>query len=201
MFQFPRLPPARLCVRREVPELRSGGLPRSETCGSKRVCRSPQIIAACRVLRSLPMPRHPPCARNIFASFALSPALRRGRQFEIKKVFRVSISMFIAIVICEPPAIIRKIDCLENESEGFSLMILTSVNAMQLSRCPAGRKTARRPGRAPGTGDCENEGWGIQALRTLFSPNEANPCPLPGRGSDALPRVGPEGPDFSLERR
>jgi hypothetical protein len=94
----------------------------------------------------------------------LSPALRRGRQFEIKKVFRVSISMFIAIVICEPPAIIRKIDCLENESEGFSLMILTSVNAMQLSRCPAGRKTARRPGRAPGTGDCETRDGAFKLL-------------------------------------
>jgi hypothetical protein len=96
--------------------------------------------------------------------------LRRGRQFEIKKVFRVSISMFIAIVICEPPAIIRKIDCLENESEGFSLMILTSVNAMQLSRCPAGRLGRSPSGEGPGDRRLRNEGWGIQALGTLYSP-------------------------------
>ena len=35
----------------------------SETPGSKRVCRSPGLIAACRVLRRLMMPRHPSCAR------------------------------------------------------------------------------------------------------------------------------------------
>ena len=33
--------------------------------GSKDVCSSPGIIAACRVLHRLPVPRHPPCARGI----------------------------------------------------------------------------------------------------------------------------------------
>ena len=37
----------------------------SETPGSKDVCSSPGIIAACRVLHRLPVPRHPPCARGI----------------------------------------------------------------------------------------------------------------------------------------
>ena len=40
-----------------------GGLPHSETPGSGRVCRSPGIIAAYRVLHRLVMPRHPSCAR------------------------------------------------------------------------------------------------------------------------------------------
>ena len=195
MFQFPRLPPARLCVRREVPELRSGGLPRSETCGSKRVCRSPQIIAACRVLRSLPMPRHPPCARNIFASFALSPARGRGRQFEIKKVFRVSISMFIAIVICEPPAIIRKIDCLENESEGFSLMILTSVNAMQLSRCPAGRLGRAPSGEGPGDRRLRKRGMGHSSSSYTVLPMRGEPKSTSGARELSLDRAsGRKGP-------
>ena len=43
--------------------MKGGGLPHSEICGSSRVCRSPQLIAAYRVLRRLAMPRHPPCAR------------------------------------------------------------------------------------------------------------------------------------------
>ena len=34
----------------------------SEISGSRRVCRSPELIAACRVLRRLTMPRHPSCA-------------------------------------------------------------------------------------------------------------------------------------------
>jgi len=38
------------------------GLPHSEICGSIRLCRSPQLIAAWHVLLRLPEPRHPPCA-------------------------------------------------------------------------------------------------------------------------------------------
>ena len=36
--------------------------PHSEICGSKLICSSPQLIAACHVLLRLPVPRHPPCA-------------------------------------------------------------------------------------------------------------------------------------------
>ncbi len=39
--------------RSMVPGLQPGGLPHSDTCGSIRVCRSPQIFAAYRVLRRL----------------------------------------------------------------------------------------------------------------------------------------------------
>ena len=38
------------------------GFPHSEICGSKCVCHSPQLIAACHVLLRLLMPRHSPCA-------------------------------------------------------------------------------------------------------------------------------------------
>ena len=38
------------------------GLPHSEIPGSKPVCGSPRLIAACHVLHRLPVPRHPPCA-------------------------------------------------------------------------------------------------------------------------------------------
>ena len=44
------------------------GFPHSEIRGSKAVCASPRLIAACHVLRRLPVPRHPPCAFGIFAS-------------------------------------------------------------------------------------------------------------------------------------
>ena len=36
--------------------------PHSEICGSTDICSFPQLIAACHVLRRLPVPRHPPCA-------------------------------------------------------------------------------------------------------------------------------------------
>ena len=38
------------------------GFPHSDISGSKRICRSPKLIAAYRVLHRLPMPRHSPCA-------------------------------------------------------------------------------------------------------------------------------------------
>ena len=38
------------------------GFPHSEICGSMLICSSPQLIAACRVLHRLPVPRHSPCA-------------------------------------------------------------------------------------------------------------------------------------------
>lgn len=48
------------------------GFPHSETRGSKGVCPSPRIIAACHVLRRLPVPRHPPCALDIFSTSPLA---------------------------------------------------------------------------------------------------------------------------------
>ena len=44
-----------------------GGLPHSDTCGSTAVRASPQTFAACRVLRRLREPRHPPCALPRFS--------------------------------------------------------------------------------------------------------------------------------------
>src|SRR5690606_30232321 len=49
-----------------TPILQIGRLPHSETRGSIRICRSPRLIAACRVLHRLWEPRHPPCALFYF---------------------------------------------------------------------------------------------------------------------------------------
>jgi hypothetical protein len=57
-FSSPRSPPEPNRDSRHAP----GGLPHSEICGSNRMCRSPQLIAACHVLLRLWEPRHPPCA-------------------------------------------------------------------------------------------------------------------------------------------
>ena len=67
MFQFPRLPPADAGSRPSP-----AGFPHSGTPGSRPVCGSPGTIAACRALRRLPAPRHPPCALHTFG--ALGPS-------------------------------------------------------------------------------------------------------------------------------
>ena len=43
----------------------SGGLPHSDICGSRCICHSPQLFAACHVLLRLREPRHPPCALDV----------------------------------------------------------------------------------------------------------------------------------------
>ena len=57
-----RVPLRALCVHARIHEVLSCGFPHSDTCGSPGMCPSPQLFAACRVFRRLPVPRHPPCA-------------------------------------------------------------------------------------------------------------------------------------------
>ena len=78
MFHFPRCRPAALSLfRRRCRGSRRGGLPHSDTRGSKGACPSPRIFAACRVLHRLTVPRHPSCARIRLAEvFNLASRLR-----------------------------------------------------------------------------------------------------------------------------
>jgi hypothetical protein len=69
MFQFPWLSWSALCVQAVI---HKHYLVWVAPFGDLRVitpkCSSPQLIAAYHVLHRLPMPRHPPCALNIFIS-------------------------------------------------------------------------------------------------------------------------------------
>ena len=58
----PRVPRIYLFIQYMLRDSSSRGFPHSEICGSKLICSSPQLIAACHVLRRLPMPRHSPYA-------------------------------------------------------------------------------------------------------------------------------------------
>ena len=69
MFQFRRFPAYAYFVQRTLTDDESVGLPHSEISGSMRMCRSPKLIAACRVLRRLLMPRHSPCALSSLIYF------------------------------------------------------------------------------------------------------------------------------------
>ena len=48
------------------------GLPHSDICGSKRICHSPQLFAACHVLHRLLVPRHSPCALFCLTFFSVN---------------------------------------------------------------------------------------------------------------------------------
>ena len=73
MFQFRRFPAYAYLIQRTLTEYCSAGFPHSEICGSKLICSSPQLIAACHVLLRLLMPRHSPCALSSLTSSAQAP--------------------------------------------------------------------------------------------------------------------------------
>ena len=62
MFQFRAFPPYGYLIHRTVLRYCLSGFPHSEIPGSQLICSSPRLIAACRVLLRLLMPRHSPCA-------------------------------------------------------------------------------------------------------------------------------------------
>ena len=62
MFHFGRFPAYNYLFIIRYLSFTSDGFPHSDSCGSRLICSSPQIFAACRVLLRLPVPRHSPCA-------------------------------------------------------------------------------------------------------------------------------------------
>ena len=62
MFQFRRFPAYCYFIHSTLTRYCRAGFPHSDIHGSKDICSSPQLFAACRVLHRLLMPRHSPCA-------------------------------------------------------------------------------------------------------------------------------------------
>ena len=62
MFQFRAFPSYGYLIHRTITEYCSVVLPHSEISGSRLICSSPKLFAACHVLHRLLMPRHSPCA-------------------------------------------------------------------------------------------------------------------------------------------
>ena len=69
------VPHMHLWIQCRLTEYCSAGFPHSEICGSTLICSSPQLIAACRVLLRLSVPRHSPCALYSLTSSGQSPFL------------------------------------------------------------------------------------------------------------------------------
>ena len=62
MFQFRAFPAYTYLIQCTLSRYCRDGFPHSDISGSMRMCRSPKLFAACRVLHRLLMPRHSPCA-------------------------------------------------------------------------------------------------------------------------------------------
>ena len=87
-FSSPRSPPAIAGCR-----LSAGGLPHSGIRGSRAACAYPRLFAACRALRRLWEPRHPPCAFSYFVHAPSRTMRERGRpSFAFRSCSNMSMS-------------------------------------------------------------------------------------------------------------
>ena len=125
MFQFRRFPAYAYLIQRTLTEYCSAGFPHSEIRGSKLMCSSPRLIAACHVLRRLLMPRHSPCALSSLTSGPRQELCRRHRSFEIvmlpwRPFGRLSTFRFQVRLPADPLLLAR---------------FFTRINVVQFSRC------------------------------------------------------------------
>ena len=91
------VPHVHLCIQCTLTEYCSAGFPHSEISGSKPMCGSPKLIAACHVLLRLLMPRHSPCALLRLTSSQLASLLicfRKFRLFRRLLLFPKSLQLF-----------------------------------------------------------------------------------------------------------
>ena len=81
MFQFRRFPAYCYFIHSTLTRYCRAGFPHSDIHGSRDICSSPWLFAACRVLHRLLMPRHSPCALiSLTFVVAKSARLRFRRQ-------------------------------------------------------------------------------------------------------------------------
>ena len=129
MFQFRAFPPYGYLIHRTVLRYCLSGFPHSEIPGSQLICSSPRLIAACRVLLRLLMPRHSPCALISFTSkmiphFSGSRIMQDQQKLFNKIVFTLLKSSTIAVLKCDPLSRITP-----------SVALLLFFSSVQFSRC------------------------------------------------------------------
>ena len=123
------------------------GFARSDIRGSRPLCGSPRLFAAWRVLRRLPVPRHPPRALDIF------PRGPETLSFSNSKVNHCLAMMHTLALRSINEVIVSSLRC----DQLFLVESLVSLLcAMRLSRCP------RQPW-GPETGGFCARGKGMRA--------------------------------------
>ena len=103
------------------------GFPIRKSADMSRMCRSPQLIAACHVLRRLLMPRHPPCALISLIYFRIMQAF-------YTEFLEIAFTLFSLFHNCFSVALL----CLLARKKAFNTFVF-----VQFSRCsllsPAGQ--------------------------------------------------------------
>ena len=133
---LPRVPRIRLCVQRMLRDSSSRVFPHSDISGSKLICSSPKLFAACHVLRRLPMPRHSPCA-------LISLTFRNGsrRSSGSLRIMQVSTEVLLS-QNCIYPNFLKFHICFQLRPFQIapSVALLFIFFSVQFSRCNSGRR-------------------------------------------------------------
>ena len=87
------VPHVNLCIQLTLLEYCSSGFPHSEIHGSKPICGSPWLIAACHVLHRLSVPRHSPCA--LYSLTYVHNCIK------ITRIRKISVKLFLAIFVVD----------------------------------------------------------------------------------------------------
>ena len=148
MFQFRRFPSITYVFSYGSHSLLYERFPHSEICGSLDICSLPQLIAACHVLRRLPVPRHSPCALLSLTFMLESSRVVRNCMFT--EFLQLPIIIFHIRIISHDTACSRSVFLLfsfqsaivatrrlENP-HGFSQFILNSKYCLILFEPPIG---------------------------------------------------------------
>ena len=132
MFQFRRFPTYAYLIQRTLTGYCPAGLPHSEISGSKDICSSPKLIAACHVLLRLLMPRHSPCALSSLTNRKL--AFARSRCELCRQFFR---EIVIVTHLYDVPQLKYTLLCLFRHRTSllpyFTLLLHCSVFKVQAS--------------------------------------------------------------------
>ena len=145
MFQFRRFPTYAYLIQRRLTEYCSAGFPHSEICGSRLMCSSPQLIAACHVLHRLLMPRHSPCALISLTSPEPISGLRYQNWFSRIMQAQIGVIVVCVTLFLKSPQIY--FDYLSAACFAISCL-LCSVFKVQVSNLSQGQiETFRLPGR------------------------------------------------------
>ena len=105
----PKVPLINLCIQLMIYGSSPYVFPHSEICGSKLICSSPQLIAACHVFLRLLMPRHSPCALvclnffcRVFSTRSVSVLSFKNCWVHLKQFFR-----FVLLISPFPQLLVR----------------------------------------------------------------------------------------------
>jgi hypothetical protein len=97
MVHFPTLPSHAYVFSEGYSGISQSGFPHSEIPGSKRICRSPRLIAAYRVLHRLPAPRHSPYTLSSLTTFKCADSRHQPASLEVlpprRRPWRQSVSI------------------------------------------------------------------------------------------------------------